>query len=748
MKLSLETIGRINRVFAEAWAEGRGVLYEFEVYRILERLGLGVPDFQFVTDPRTVDERLLQRFGRQLMVKIVSPQIAHKQKVGGVKRIKNEDPLFVQFVLERMRETVLSHYPPDAQPEIKGFLLVELIPHSQALGYETLIGFKEDPAFGPVLALSKGGDDAEFFAKYFDPANLFMPPFDRTAARGLVDSLHIRHKFEAIGRPEYLEYAADAIAKISALAYAYSFIAPAGTPYILKTLDVNPFVFSEDGRFVAIDGFAEFQPAAENPLTVPPLRLEHLEQFFRPRGVAVVGVSGDMAKYSLGREIAGVMHDLGRNDLYFVNARGGALTLAGREYPLYKSLAELPDPVELAVYAAPAQYTVDFLKDAAAAGVQSVILISGIPAELKYAEFAARIGAVLPPGLRIIGPNCMGVYFAPDGSDPGLNTLFVEEKRLEIRSSPFSNTALLTQSGAFSVTALDKLQRSRIFRAIVSFGNKYDVKITDLLAYLAGQAAIEVIALYVEGLDPGEGRRFFELAQQTAKPIIVYKSGRTEAGARAAASHTASMSGSYDVFRAACRQAGVILAENIEELYDLTRVFSLLAANASGGNRVAGVVNAGFESTVGADELRQLEQARLNAATIAKLNRINPYGLVDTSTPFLDVTPMADDRMYAAYVEALLQDENVDCVFVAVIPHAASLKTTPDTCRDPQSLANLLVDLKRRYAKPMVVSVNAGRYYQEFVAVMEENGLPVYGNIRSAIQSLDAFVEFWKNKWQ
>ena len=106
---------------------------------------------------------------------------------------------------------------------------------------------------------------------------------------------------------------------------------------------------------------------------------------------------------------------------------------------------------------------------------------------------------------------------------------------------------------------------------------------------------------------------------------------------------------------------------------------------------MAGVVNAGFESTVGADELGGLQQAHLGPAAVERLNAINRYGLVDTSSPFLDITPMADDRMYADYVEAILQDEGVDCVFVAIVPHAATLKTTPDTCRDPDGLAGLLV---------------------------------------------------------
>jgi acyl-CoA synthetase (NDP forming) len=103
---------------------------------------------------------------------------------------------------------------------------------------------------------------------------------------------------------------------------------------------------------------------------------------------------------------------------------------------------------------------------------------------------------------------------------------------------------------------------------------------------------------------------------------------------------------------------------------------------------------------------------------------------------------MADDRLYARFVEAILRDEGVDCVFVAVVPHAVTLKTVPETCRDPDSLANLLLGLSRRYAKPMVVSVNAGRHYADFVAVLEEGGLPVYEDIRSAVTSLDAFVAY------
>ena len=617
--------------------------------------------------------------------------------------------------------------------------MIEHIPHTEALGYEVLIGFREDPAFGPVLTVSKGGDDAEFFAANYDPANLFLPPVSYEEAYAFVLTLHIRHKFEQTGHPECLELMARAIERMSALASAYSPGAPR-RGWVFSSFEVNPFAIARDGRFVALDGLAEFRPACQGDTAARAPDVTGLDAFFRPKGVAVIGVSSVAEKYSLGRDIAELLHDLAREDLYLVNLRGGTVRLGRKQYTLYADMSELKHRVELAVYAAPAAAAPEFLRQLPGGSVRAVILIPGVPSSIGYAEYARQIRDATPPGVRVMGPNCMGVFHAPEGHASGINTLFINRKRLEVESSPRSNAALLTQSGALAVTALDKLRVSRVFRAVASFGNKLDVKASDLLAWFAADPRITTIALYLEGLDPGEGRSLFDQARLLGKPLVVYKAGRTAAGARSAASHTAALAGSYEVFRSACRQSGAILADTIEEYYDLVRTFSLLAGRKPAGNRVAGVVNAGFESTMGGDELAGLAQARLGQRTVAELNEINRSGLVDTSSPFLDITPMADDRLYARFVEAILKDEGVDCVFVAVVPHAVTLKTVPETCRDPDSLANLLLDLSRRYAKPMVVSVNAGRHYADFVAVLEEGGLPVYEDIRSAITSLDAYV--------
>ncbi len=739
--LTSAAVSKIDRILQCAASESRKSLFEHEVYGVLSALGLTVPKFLFVKDLGEVTEQALRGFGHSLIVKIVSPDIPHKQKLGGVKKVASADPLYVQFVLSRMREEVLSHFAADAGPRIAGFLLVEYIPHTQAIGYEVLIGFRVDPAFGPVLTVSKGGDDAEFFAAHYDPANLFLPPMEYPQALAFTRGLHIRHKFDQMGHPEYLEHMALAMAGFSSLALAYSPMA-SKLRFAVTAFEVNPFAISSDGRFVAIDGLAEFASGSELHDWNTGVNISNLDAFFRPRGIAVIGVSSDLSKYNLARDVAELLHELRHGDLFLVNPKGGTLRFGDKEYPLYKDLKELPSTVELAVYAAPAQAAPEFLRTLAGSGVRAVVLIPGVPASTPYADYARELLAALPSGIRIMGPNCMGVYHAATPDVPGLNTLFINEKRLEVRSSARANAVLLTQSGALAVTVIDKLRNCRPLRSVVSFGNKFDVRVGDLLSYFQKEAAVDVMAVYLEGLAAGEGRAFFDRARESPKPILAYKGGRTEAGARSAASHTASMSGNYSVFRAACQQAGVILAETIEEYYDLIKTFSLLASRPPGGNRVAGVVNAGFESTVGADELQGLTQAKLSSRTVERLAQINKHGLVDVSSPFLDITPMADDAMYAQFAEAVIEDDGVDCVFVAIVPHAVSLKTVPETCRDPDGLANRLVQIATRHQKPMVVSVNAGRYYQDFVAALEEGGLPVYSDIRSAITSLDTFVSY------
>ena len=446
----------------------------------------------------------------------------------------------------------------------------------------------------------------------------------------------------------------------------------------------------------------------------------------------------------MARNIVSLLMDLGRTDIACVNPRGGETAIGGRIFPLYRSIAEVPQPYDLLVYAAPGQHSIDFV--ASVPQGKSVILISGIPADMHYPEFARRIAEVKQPGVRVIGPNCMGVFSAPRPGQRGVNTLFIEENRMYIPIHERSNVALLTQSGAMSITCIERNQYTAVFRSIVSFGNKVDVNIPDLMAHFGQDTLTDVIAIYAEGIGLGEGRQFYDLLRASDKPVIVYKSGRTEAGAKAAASHTAAMSGSYEVFRAACLQGGCILTEELDDFYNCIKTFAVLAHHPARGRRVAGVVNAGLEATMGADILEQLTPAEFLPETVQKLKALNTHGLVNVETPFLDLTPMTDDPLYAQFIRAVLADPNVDCLFVGIVPHVDTLKTVEGNYLAKDAIGPLLVQAYRETGKPVVVSVNAGKHYQPLVRYLEENGLPVFPDIRSAIRSLDAFAAYWSTR--
>jgi len=733
----------IDEIFKAALEDGRTVLHEHEVYRMLGYIGLETPGYCVVKSEKEVNGELIQRFHGKMVVKVVSRDLVHKQKLGGVKILETSDPMYVRYVMYAMKKEIFSHFQEDKRPRIDGYMIVDYISFKQGLGYEILFGAREDLSFGPVLTLSKGGDDAEFFAKYYDPANLYLSPLSPEETALSMQGIRIRHKYAQIGRAFYIDRIAGTLLKISDLMQTYSFISPGKTKYHIKALDINPVVFTTDDRFIVVDGYADFEAVQEDEAAAK-TDAAGLTGFFKPNGIAVVGVSRQAEKYSMGRSIARLMMEMGREDLYLVNTKGGATVISDREYPLYRNISEIPSNIDLYVYTAPAKYLLDFI--AQVQPDKCVILISGVPSETKYAEFLTLLNAAKKPGVRIVGPNCMGVFHAPGKSGEGVDTLFIDSERMPIKWGGRSNTVLFSQSGAMAITSLDSLHSYGLFRAIISFGNRADVGIPELMAYFENEKDADIIAMYMEGLSRGEGRQFFDQAKTSGKPILVFKSGRTEAGVQAAASHTAAMSGSYEVFKAACSQAGVVLIEEIDEFYDAIRAFSLLWKKRVRGNRVAGVVNAGFESTAGADNLGFLQPAKYTDATVEKLYTLNTHGLVNVPAPFLDVTPMTDDALFEQFLIALMEDDNVDCVFAAVIPHVENLLTTDDVCERPGSIAMRIINVFRKYEKPMVVSVNAGQQFDKFVRVMEEAGVPVFKDIRSATRELERFVKYRMEK--
>jgi acyl-CoA synthetase (NDP forming) len=289
-------------------------------------------------------------------------------------------------------------------------------------------------------------------------------------------------------------------------------------------------------------------------------------------------------------------------------------------------------------------------------------------------------------------------------------------------------------------------------RYVVTAGNQMDLTVGDHLEALAGDAAVRVFALYVEGFRPLDGARVIDTARRLAaegRTVVLYRAGRTAAGAQASASHTASIAGDYAVTRELARSAGILLAESIDAFEDLVLLATLLAGRRPRGPRLGAVSNAGFECVALADALGGLTLSTFGAATVARLEqafraaRID--GLVDVHNP-LDLTPMAGDEAYERVAQAVVDDESVDLVVVGCVPLTAQLNTLApgaghgeDVSR-PDGVAARLARVFEGTRKPMVVAIDSGELYDALADRLLRAGVPVFRSVDRALDAVNAWM--------
>lgn len=740
-QLCQDAIEKIDKLIFSAFRQGRCMLFEHEVYAVLTELGLRVPRHVFLKDPAAIDTKLLSAFGSdKVVLKAVSPDLAHKQSVGGVKTV-HKDSDFVRYSGERLLSEIRTK-----TDSVEGLLLAEWIDYSPELGNEALLGFRESESFGPIISFSKGGSDAEHFARFFSPPNVILAPIDRRWAQALLASTHIQKKYLSQGKTDYVDKIVDAGLKFSALAVSFSHFFNSGSRFVLTEFEVNPYIFTPDGTFMALDGFARFVERS-GPAAMPATnRRESIRPFFEPSGIAVAGVSRtDSGKP--GNIIFGNLQKTGRTDIFGINARGGQVTVGGCRKQLYKSIMEIPEPVDLAVVAVPAAATLPLIRQCAEKKVRTVILISGGFSETDCnRELEQEILAIArSEGIRIMGPNCLGIVYLGEKPETGINTFFIPEEKFSIGREQRKNVAILSQSGALGLVEIENLKSAIAPKAIVSYGNQLDVDPCDLVAYFQEDPSIDVIACYIEGFKPGAGRRFFSIASGSGKPLIVYKAGRTEAGKKAAESHTASIAGEYAVARAAMKQAGVIVADTMIDHGDFIKTFTLLNNFTVAGWRVAVIANAGYEKTVAADSLGDLELADLDPETTDRLRQNLPS--IASVGPLLDVTPMADDAMFERSMELVLSSPSVDCLFVSVVPHSVLIHTTDSKIeKEQENLAARIVKAVYRHRKPTVVSINvvsgADAVYNRLGKTLDSGGVPTFLTAHRAMTCLNTFIRY------
>jgi acetyl coenzyme A synthetase (ADP forming)-like protein len=386
-----------------------------------------------------------------------------------------------------------------------------------------------------------------------------------------------------------------------------------------------------------------------------------LRALFAPASIAVIGASRSHG--SLGRTILdNLISDGFRGPIYPVHPTAPEIA-ARRCYP---SIAAIGAPVDLAIVAVPAIGVEQVIRDCAAAGVRSVVVISAGFAEASSAgrDVEQRLREIARHGgMRLVGPNCMGVL----STDPAvrLNATFSPV------SPPAGNVSMATQSGALGLAMIDHARSLQLGIAeFASIGNKADVSVNDLLSYWSDDPRTKVIALYLESF--GNPRAFARLAPQVARqrPIVAVKSGRSAAGTRAASSHSAALA-SLDVgIDALFAQTGVIRTDTLEQLFDVVALLS--SQPVPGGTRIGVVTNAGGPGILLADacEAHGLTLPGLTPETLDGLRAILPAH-AGLSNP-IDMIASASAAQYEAAIELVGRDPNVDAVVAIYIPVMAT----------------------------------------------------------------------------
>lgn len=384
-----------------------------------------------------------------------------------------------------------------------------------------------------------------------------------------------------------------------------------------------------------------------------------LRPFFQPRSVAVVGASrrrgaigGELFRNIVEADFTGAAYPVNRDGSPVAGVRG------------YRSISEIPDPVDLAVLCVPAETVNAAAADALEKGVRALVVISAGFAEIGREGVARQdelLALVRAHGARLIGPNCLGISVA----GVSLNATFAA------RAAPPGNIGFSSQSGALGLALLEAaVTRGLGLSAFVSIGNKADVSSNDLLEWWEDDEETDAILLYVESF--GNPHRFARIAKRVArrKPILALKSGTSVSGQRAASSHTAALAGSEAAVDALFRQAGVIRATSLEELVDATTLLSRRFRVS--GRSVALVTNAGGLGILGADacEAAGLQLPQLGEETRRALAELLPAE-ASLANP-VDMLGGATAATYASVIPHLLADPVVDAVIVLFVPAVSS----------------------------------------------------------------------------
>ena len=612
------------QVLEKALSLGKHALNEYESKILISAFGVPVvPEktAQNVNDAVSVAEAM----GFPVVLKALGSTLLHKTE----RRLVAINLTSSQAVIAAA--TAMS---VEAGLELEGFLIQPFIQGKR----ELVAGLFRDKQFGPVVMLGLGG----VFTEALADVTFRVAPLTQSDALEMIGEIKSRRILEAFRG----EAAADRDALVQTL-MGISRLALAHPQ--ISEIDINPLLISADGGVRAVDALVVLKPEIEFQKFLPAIDPYAIGSLFHPHSIAFVGASAALGKW--GHTLFTITAGRGyKGEIYLVNPKGG--TIANR--PVFRSVADVPGKIDLAVVTVPAAGIMDLLPQFKAKGIVNMLLISSGFAEVGPSGKALEeelIQKAAQNGILVIGPNTMGIC------NPHIHLYCTGSHVLPEPGS----TAVVAQSGNMGTQLLAFAEQQGIgIRAFCGSGNEAMVTIEDYVDAFEKDSLTQTVMLYVESVK--NGRRFLESCRRVSKqkPIVLLKGGQSLAGNKAAASHTGALSSDSRIFDAVCRQAGIVKVERSMDLLDLSAAFSSLPLPK--GNRAAIMTLGGGWGVITADLCSEyhIEVPELSKELIDHLNTIlPPYW--SHSNP-VDIVGENDMTIPIRIMEALMKWDGCDAV--------------------------------------------------------------------------------------